>query len=210
MAILPDRWGCTIFYVDTNGIYVPVGPQMNNFQWMLLQGSIWKQVQARHPDVLLVPELRNDNWGFRAAMWAYTAPYEQLDYTKRLNTPDFVRKIYPDAFVVNYIANCKEADLANWAPGLVDAVKNKDVLMSRGWFSCAINRWVIAAYNMAYQLKQEAYELEFEPLLDAVIEKPAEMLSDEIKLIYQDPDELESAAKRLQDAATFFKNARAK
>ncbi len=168
-----ERWGCTLFYIDTNGIHVPMG-EPHKFEWMLFDALTLKELQMRHPDVLLIPELRSDNWSFRTAYWAYSAPYEQLDYSKRVATPATVRRIYPRAFVVNHIANTKAEDLERWTPQLVEAVRAGDVLMHRGWFACSVNRWVKAYYDAARLLPVDqaptGAEL-FEAVQRATVEK---------------------------------------
>jgi hypothetical protein len=149
-----ERWGCTLFYIDTNGIFVPVGvPHV--FEWMLLDAQLLKELHARHPDVLLIPELVQDKWAFRVAYWACCAPYDQADYTKRTSTPPYVRRLFPGAFEVNHIANTKPADLAAWTPRFIEAVRGGDILMHRGWFACSVNKWVKAYYEAAALLPPE-------------------------------------------------------
>jgi len=145
-----DRWGCTIFYIDTNGIHVPVAEHGDRPYWILLDAHIYKQLLERHPDVLLIPELRAD-----LAMFAYTAPYEQLDYTERAATPASVRRVYPESFVVNQVSNTDRESLQVWAPRIIEAVRGGDVLMHRGWFMDGVNPWVKAFYAAAERFTPE-------------------------------------------------------
>jgi hypothetical protein len=68
IAYAKKRWGCTLFYIDTNGTFRPCGPE-GKFRWMLLSAHTLKAIHARHPDVLLIPELtprRTSSWTSRA------------------------------------------------------------------------------------------------------------------------------------------------
>ena len=83
-----ERWGCTLFYVDSNG-----DPNVP------LPATVFESVAARRPDVLLMPEHEN------AAYYAYTAPYRDYANLKQLGTPEIVRRIYPGAFSVVYVGH---------------------------------------------------------------------------------------------------------
>lgn len=150
-----DRWGCTIFYVDTNGIVPPFhgGDRFSahgaDFTWVELDGHIWRRIAEAHPDVLLIPELRSEEWTFHAAQWAYTVPYEQLDYTGRVGTPENVRRLFPEAKVANYVANTPPKKLESLHDELVDAVRAGDILMGRGWFYDAQNKRLKPVYQDA-------------------------------------------------------------
>ncbi len=146
IAFAQARWGCTLFYVDTNGIHVPVGADQK-FEWMLLDPWVWRELRRRHPDVLLIPEFARG-----PACFAAVAPYDQLDHTKRTSTPEHVRQLYPEAFVANYIVNSPRERLAKgepWFDALVDAVAHGDTVIHRGWFGCAVNNDVRAIFAEA-------------------------------------------------------------
>lgn len=142
------RWGCTIFYVDTNGVIRPMGEE-SDFQWVELSGHTWRRIKEAHPDVLLIPELRREQWTFHAAQWAYTAPYDQLDYTGRVATPEYVRRLFPDARICNYVANTDPWKLEDLHEECVDAVRAGDILMGRGWFFDAQDREIKVIYDDA-------------------------------------------------------------
>ncbi|MFW6107066.1 MAG: hypothetical protein ACOC8A_00095 [bacterium] len=148
IAYAKKRWGCTIFYVDTNGTFRPVG-EKGEFKWILLTGHIWRQIKEEHRDVLLIPELRREGWTFHAAQWAYTAPYDQLDYTKRVATPDYVRALFPRARICNYVANTKPDRLKELHDACVQAVRAGDILMGRGWFMDAQDKVIQEIYEAA-------------------------------------------------------------
>ncbi len=149
------RWGCTIFYVDTNGIRPPVvgGDRFSahgaDFTWVELDGHIWRRIAEAHPDVLLIPELRSEEWTFHAAQWAYTVPYEQLDYTGNVATPKWIQRIFPNGRVANYVANTKPEKLEELHEDLVEAVRRGDIMMGRGWFNDAQNKRIKTVYEDA-------------------------------------------------------------
>ncbi|MBM3499422.1 MAG: hypothetical protein FJX74_12210, partial [Armatimonadetes bacterium] len=110
-----QRWGCTLFYVDSNGdpnVPLPVG--------------VFRELASRHPDVLLIPEHEN------AAYYACTAPYSDYANLKQLGTPAFVRRIYPEAFSFLYVGH---GDPAVARRELVEAVRQGDILVVHGWYA---------------------------------------------------------------------------
>lgn len=150
-----ERWGCTIFYIDTNGIRPPFkgGDRFSahgaDFTWVELDGHIWRRIAEAHPDVLLIPELRREEWTFHAAQWAYTTPYEQLDYTGNVSTPKWIRRIFPNGSVANYVANTQPERLEELHEELIEAVRRGDILMGRGWFYDAQNKRIKPVYEDA-------------------------------------------------------------
>ena len=139
-----ERWGCTIFYIDTNGIFRPLGLK-GDFDWQLVTAIIWKQIKTRHPDVLLIPELPDDKWAHHVANWAYTATYMELDL-EGYGTPASVRKLIPSAFS---IVNVNDGPIDEKRALLVDAVRKGDILLFRGWFGDSRNATVKDIYEEA-------------------------------------------------------------
>ena len=108
-----NRWGATLFYVDSNGgPYDPTDAQ------------IFAQVARAHPDVLLIPEHQN------AAYYAYTAPYNHSNEPTNF-TSEAVRQLYPDAFSVVKIM---ENDSPKLRELMAQAVRHGDILMFNGWY----------------------------------------------------------------------------
>nr|MBA3847064.1 hypothetical protein [Planctomycetota bacterium] len=126
------RWGCTLFYVDSN----VTGPG-----WRITDPAIFRQVAAANPDVLLIPEHET------CAYWATTAPYHELRQGWT-GTPDSVRAIYPDAFSVVYVS---DGDTAGRRAELIAAVQRGDVLLFRGWWPDPFNDDVIAITREAHR-----------------------------------------------------------
>jgi hypothetical protein len=136
------RWKCSIFYVDTNGTWRPVG-EKGEFKWMLLESRVWKEIRERHPDVLIVPELV----GRTTACWAQTAPYFELDLGG-VSTPARARRIFPDAFSV---LNMCDGPFAERRAELVEAVRRGDILMFHGWWNPKRNQEVKSVYEEVWE-----------------------------------------------------------
>jgi len=140
IAYAKQRWGCTLFYIDTNGVWRPMG-EKQEFKWALLQGQMLKRLRKLHPDVLLIPELEHG-----PAYWAYAAPYGELDMGD-YSTPAYVRSLLPGAFSV---LNMSDGDLAKHRAAVVEAVRRGDVLMMHGWWSPKRNDEVRGIYEEVY------------------------------------------------------------
>jgi hypothetical protein len=119
-----ERWGCTLFYVDSDG-----GPQDS------LSPDVWANVNRALPSVLMIPEnIWFKDWAYSAPFASYWAPY------KPLHTPPDVRTIWSRAATVTYIGDAPNHDLTNnpekpdqWNE-YVQAVRGGDILAFRGWF----------------------------------------------------------------------------
>ena len=123
-----QRWGCTLFYVDSNG----------DPNWPI-DALIFREAAAANPDVLLIPEHKT------MLYYGYTAPYCELRQGCT-STQEEVRKIYPYAFTV---INVADGDLReNWS-SLVHAVQYGDVLLFRAWFEDPANAEVRKLYAAA-------------------------------------------------------------
>ena len=146
------RWGCTIFYIDTNGIFVPVG-EKTEFKWRLLDALVLKGILEKHPDVLLIPELCRGDGTFRTAYWAYSAVYFELDYGGIWTTPGRVLDIMPGAFSVIALKDAKNYDARR--ADLVEAVRRGDILFFRGWFDDSINPKIRSIYEDAGRLPRK-------------------------------------------------------
>lgn len=146
IAYAKKRWGCTLFYVDTNGTWQPTGED-GKFQWLLLTADTWKRIKERHPDVLLIPELVHGDGHYHAAQWAFCATYMELDYGGVWVTPRYARDLFPGAFSVINMKDAKSYDARR--ADLVAGVKRGDILLFRGWFSCSVNPKVKSIYEEA-------------------------------------------------------------
>jgi hypothetical protein len=115
-----NRWGCSLFYIDSNFGPLNLG---------LYDATIFKWLQKKYPDALLIPEHENEQY------FAYTAPYydlkgrEKWPGTRSLSIEH--TSVYPSAFSV---INTADADLTTHRAELVQAVKRGDILLFRGWW----------------------------------------------------------------------------
>lgn len=124
-----QRWGATLFYVDSN---VDLNGGVDD-------ASIFQRVTAAVPGVLLMPEHSDLQY------YAYTAPYLELDqnYT---SSPVLARVTYPSAFSVLSLAN---GDITDNFNALLNAVNGGDALMFRAWFASPENPFVTELYQQS-------------------------------------------------------------
>ncbi|MFO7869913.1 MAG: discoidin domain-containing protein [Kiritimatiellia bacterium] len=138
------RWGCTIFYVDTNGIHRPVGEEQK-FKWTLLDNHIWRELHRRHPDVLLIPEFAPN-----PGQLAYTTTYLQPPYSPPILRESW-RKLLPGAFGVSYTVNLGKEKWNGIRPSLLKGIEAGDVMFFRGWFGDRYNKMIKALYDEVYE-----------------------------------------------------------
>lgn len=138
------HWGCTIFYIDTNGVHRQAG-EKQEFGWTLLDSHVWRDILVRHPDVLLIPELGSGSH----AQWAYTAQYLQPPYSGA-RTPPEVLELLPGAFSVCQSVNLSPADWDKRRGDLLEGVRHGDSLFFRGWFEDGYNAKIRQLYQQVY------------------------------------------------------------
>jgi hypothetical protein len=128
MTYAYNRWGATVFYVDSNG--APDSPMDPKF---------FQAVAKALPNVLVIPEHANMEY------YSITAPYGQLNMGVTGTPPD-VLWTYPQAFRVFTIS---DADVTDNMTTLVNSVARGDVLFFRGWFGANENAQVQQIYQQA-------------------------------------------------------------
>lgn len=121
MSYARKRWGCTMFYVDSNG-----GPNDATAP------SVFADVLRQLPDVLIIPEnIWPKDYAYTAPLASFTAPY------KPLHTPPEITAIWPRAFTVTYVGDAPGRSLKT-KPDLWRAVQaataRGDVLSFRAWY----------------------------------------------------------------------------
>ena len=84
------RWGCTIFYIDTNCVYRKRGSD-EKVTSALMSAEQWDQICARNPGVLLVPEHSYIRY------YTSSAGYDQQDMGCTVSPP-IVKQTWPGAF----------------------------------------------------------------------------------------------------------------
>lgn len=138
-----QRWGCTLFYVDSNFGAANLG---------LYDAAIFRQLHRRHPDVLLIPEHEN------LAYFGVSAPYydparpAKWPGTRRLaqDPPD----PYVRAFSVINVGNL--GITPEWTERLTRWVRDGDVLLFRAWLGGSELELVRTAYDRARAGRLEA------------------------------------------------------
>jgi len=133
MRFAHERWGATIFYVDSD-----VGPAGER-----LDAKLFQQVAAAFPDSLVIPEHGTPQY------YAYTAPFQNFLVHSQTGTPQDVYNYFPNAFSVNMINDVSAAKLAQYRAELTDAVRRGDVLMVHAGYWQANNPVVVQIYKDA-------------------------------------------------------------
>ncbi|MCS7180010.1 MAG: hypothetical protein NZ891_01485, partial [bacterium] len=136
------RWGCTLFYMDTNGIFAPIGEKVSQFEWILLWTEVYKELRNRHPDVLIIPEFPKG-----PASWSQIAPYAELR-GGIVSTPSYIRKLFPNAFSV---INVADGPIDKRRDEVVKAVKEGDILLTHGWWMPKFTEEVGKIYKEVYK-----------------------------------------------------------
>ncbi len=133
MKYAHDRWGATLFYIDstveTNGA--------------VLDAGIFQQAAAALPDSLLIPEESTPK------DYAYTAPFKTFIFHGDLGTDASVYGYYPHAFSANLINDVDPVKLAAAQAQLTRAVKAGDILMTHADYWQANNPTIVQIYRDA-------------------------------------------------------------
>jgi len=117
IAYAKQRWGCTLFYVDSTAtVGRPLSP------------DVFKDVADAYPDVLLIPE--NESMRY----FAYTAPFNSYVHHKVTSTPAGARMVYPKAFSVLMVPDGDRPEDHN---SLLNAVRSGDILLFNCWYDNA-------------------------------------------------------------------------
>ncbi len=126
IAYAHRRWGCTLFYVDSNVDFVKdaAGQVLSD---PAMSAESFHTLAKHHPDCLLMPEHKTGRY------WAYTAPYSEfrLGFT---GTSDEVRVAYPHAFSVMQVVDGPNLADPGPAAELTADIKHGDVLLFRPWW----------------------------------------------------------------------------
>ena len=123
-----NRWGCTLFYVDSNADFNEFGKANDEGAYQLISAEVFKKVAQMHPDVLIMPEHENSRY------YAYTAPYNECRQGY-FNTPIYTQRAYPDAFCAISLAGYDEKILDQRHDDFLAAIKRGDIFLFNGWYS---------------------------------------------------------------------------
>lgn len=133
------RWGCTLFYVDTNvsshwEIDADTGKPKQTFH-ELLHPQVFAELARRHPDCLIIPEHENTQY------WSVSVPLGE--------TPKMIQAIWPKAFSMNLMQHFNPDDPAQ-VTALEDLVRRGDILLFHGWYRAKANTVIKGIYERAH------------------------------------------------------------
>jgi len=130
MTYAKKRWGCTLFYLDTNvftaDFLTPEQKKEMKVPWVMPVAMI-EQLHKAHPDVLIIPE-----WSGRQYE-LYSAPYSSINLNQRGSDRE-IRSYRPESFqVVSIDAKSLEE---NW-DAYLETVGGGDILLFHGWYEAS-------------------------------------------------------------------------
>ncbi len=133
MKYAHDRWGATLFYIDST--VDSIGG--------VLPASIFQQAAAALPDSLLIPEESTP------LHYAYTGPFKSFIDLGDLGTNVNVYNFYPNAFSVNLVNDTDASHLAAAQAQLTQQVRQGDILMAHVDYWQANNPRIVQIYRDA-------------------------------------------------------------
>jgi hypothetical protein len=133
MRFAHDRWGATIFYVDSSV----------DVHGVTLDPSILEAAAAALPDSLVIPEESTTR------MYGTMAPFMTFLFHGDVGTARPVYNIYPHAFGVNLVNDVDAGKLMEHREELTDSVRRGDILMVHAGFWNPNNAMVQAIYREA-------------------------------------------------------------
>ena len=125
-----DRWGATLFYVDSD-----VETDGAN-----LDANIFQQAAAALPDSLIIPEESTPKY------YAYSAPFKTFIFHGDLGTSPDTYNFYPQAFSANLINDVDPQKIAEYRMQLTESVKKGDILMVHADYWQQNNPTVVQIY----------------------------------------------------------------
>lgn len=132
------RWGCTIFYIDSN--VDPASGQPMDY-------TVFKKVMDKFPDLLIIPEHK------RLLHYGYTAPFENLLAGGISYLPEDITSVYPEAFTAVYVPEgLRESESQN-VNNLVNSIKQGNILIFRAWYDDPTNMIIKKAMNISQRFK---------------------------------------------------------
>lgn len=128
-----DRWGATLFYLDST-------VEQNGRP---LDAGMFQRMAAAFPDSLLIPEQSTSRH------YAYTAPFKSFLFHDETATGAEIRSYYPDAFGCILVNDSDAKRLLQSRAALVAAVKAGDILMAHADYWDPANTNIVAMYDSA-------------------------------------------------------------
>ncbi len=159
IAYAKRRWGCTIFYMDTNVKWEK--GMWQGSSWLLPSVDLYK-LTALHPNVLIFPEFG------RYGYWGCCMPYGELR-GGYVQTADAIRAAYPSAGSTLAVG---DGDYLGHWDDLLKGVAGGDIHLFRGWFGDPVNQLVKRLYQEAdYVRRARTMRPAERPLTEALAER---------------------------------------
>jgi len=119
IAYARKRWGCSLFYVDSN--VDPSGQPMDPV--------FFQTVEKKYPDVLLIPEHES------LLYYACAAPYGEFQ-SKEYTVSSEIKQIYPDAFMVLMTSGFPRESTAEQQRNILkESAAAGNILLFRCWYN---------------------------------------------------------------------------
>ncbi len=126
-----QRWGCTIFYIDTNTHYYY--RHDGSLAGRPFDAAILRTLAEKYPDILIVPEIPT------TAYYAYSVPYRELRehaFGGHAATSPLVRSVWPEAFS---LINPIDGPIEERKEELIRSAAAGNILLFRCWFADTAN-----------------------------------------------------------------------
>ena len=133
MKFAHDRWGATLFYVDTSV----------QADGAVLSPEIFKRLASAMADSLMIPEESTPKH------YAYSAPLRSFLFHTDLGTDPSIYSYYPHAFSLILINDADRVKLARYTPELVESVQHGDILLVHADYWQANNPVAVEIYSAA-------------------------------------------------------------
>jgi hypothetical protein len=143
IAYAKRRWGCTLFYVDSDARHDDSMSWSVESAYTLDPASVFQDAAAANPDCLIIPEQKITRH------FAYGAPYIELRQAVASTDPMALR-VYPNAFsVINVSMDNPGGPLDARRGELISSVKRGDVLMFQCWYTASEFQPMLDIYKAA-------------------------------------------------------------
>jgi hypothetical protein len=140
MKYAHDRWGATLFYIDStvnaSGAVLDRETFQYAFQYLYQSGA------------LMIPEESTP------AYYAYTAPFKDFLTKQQTGTDPTVYNYYPSAFSAVLLNDSGMANLTQYKSQLCQSVKNGDIMMAHAdYWDTTANPFLVTLYQNCYSPK---------------------------------------------------------
>ncbi len=119
VAYAKKRWGCTLFYVDSDCNFDEYGHYNDEAAYAVMPATVFEKVAKANPDVLFIPEHSDTRY------YAYTSSWREVRQGFAITQPRITR-VYPDAF--SFI-RMQDGPVQQYWSQLVAAVKRGDIMV---------------------------------------------------------------------------------